>query len=222
MQALDGDATDLGDNTSVWHAQSQTESGTVLDHWIYLFTSGPFVAKVYVAHAAGVDESVATGIASAAAARTAVAWGGGEDEAFPSSVERDLLSHVPAPIAATCQRTNEQANGAVASVGCPLSGGPAWVFYVQFDSKPTMDAFFERTAQSNEDATGTDCEVGPSRSTWSIDGTPYGQVLCNDAGGFAYIEWTDDRVNISSFAYHEELDYADLYEFWATEAGPNP
>jgi hypothetical protein len=130
-----------------------------------------------------------------------------------------LLAHVPAAIRATCVEVEEV--GAVVSVACtPPDPGVDSVRYTQYVSETAMDAAYDAdVAEYGDGADGSSCAEGPATGPYTIGGVTAGRVLCFRDLGRAWIEWTDERLDILSVADRIDANFEELYEWWL-EAGP--
>ncbi|HET7676820.1 MAG TPA: hypothetical protein VFK38_03135 [Candidatus Limnocylindrales bacterium] len=212
----------VGDNGRVYAASVARQDGRYQD-FIFLFTTGNLLAKVFVAAPEGTPAASAASLAAAAQSRMATAIGGGSagGETFPNEAERALLSHVPPAIAAGCERAAEAPTGALASVECRSGSGAGSVAYSAFADRAAMDAVYDASLSNHAaETTGESCQTGPAKGPWSIQGTVYGRLACYPVQNAGFIIWTDERLSIYSSALRADHDWGALYRFWANEAGP--
>lgn len=137
--------------------------------------------------------------------------------------DQKLLGRIPADIAATCKTTAIDPGvypGENARQTCQPTV-MALAVYQQYNTVADMDAVFEKDLGFATDATGDDCQSGPSQTGYTIGSKPAGRVLCYELFGKAAIEWTDERLAVLTTAIGKTLDYGASYEWWLN-AGPNP
>jgi hypothetical protein len=135
--------------------------------------------------------------------------------------EQVLLSHVPEHIAPTCASQEPADSTREAQVSCHPGGNVAEAVYILFDGNNTMNAAFESHQAQFPGATGENCALGPGRGTYKVDGSPAGSLFCDLKDGVAFIEWTDERFAILSIGIGTSATFAPIYNWWASEAGPN-
>lgn len=145
---------------------------------------------------------------------------GATTQAANPAAEQLLLAHVPPPIASTCVTVEPTDPARQAQVGCQPGGSVSDVVYILFNDNASMDTAFNADLANYGNATGEDCAQGPSQGAYTIDGVESGQLFCDETDGKAFIEWTDDRFGILSVGVSTSTDYAELFNWWATDAGP--
>ncbi len=144
-----------------------------------------------------------------------------DQKAFPTEREAVLLSSIPSKTKATCQResADDRAGRAVAGVVC--TSGKVTVYYDQFRTKAAMDAYYARLRSGSGATrdTGTCGQDSTAESTWNIDGTVKGRLLCYESSqGNAVVVWTHDADKILGFALRQDANQAQLAKWWK---GPN-
>jgi hypothetical protein len=131
-----------------------------------------------------------------------------------------LLRHVPAAIRGSCAQAPVGGGGAFVSVLCQPGGGIESVRYTQYVSQTLMQAAYSVDLSTyGAGATGSSCETGPAHGPYSVEGLPAGQVLCFSHLGRAWVEWTDERLDILAAANRIDESFAELYGWWV-DAGP--
>jgi hypothetical protein len=154
---------------------------------------------------------------------------GAIEEDFPNAAELALLEHVPSDsgIQASCAREAEIApTGALAGVTCAADDGTT-LFYYQFDSPDSMAAWYDGIVEDSGAARDTgDCAQDEvAESTWSVEDSEAGRVLCTPSsdGAFRYMFWTSNELGIGSVAATSsnspEIQQA-LFELWSSTLGP--
>jgi hypothetical protein len=138
-----------------------------------------------------------------------------------------LRTAVPPTVLAHCEEavnneTFPAEPGELAGLDCdyPTDGAVDYATYKLFDSRATMNAFYDTFAAgvtSAGSAQGPGCDEGqPGPSTWE-----HGRALCyvfltDDA----QVQWTHDALFIRANAFRDDGDFGPLVEWWR-EAGPN-
>jgi hypothetical protein len=122
---------------------------------------------------------------------------------------RDLLPHIPADIAGTCDSTS--AAGTLVALSCP--GSNVDVTYLLYQDKVSMDAQFNQEANHYAPKAG-DCGdplAWPATGGWSIGAVREGGLSCDQAGATT-IRWTDDRYLVFAYATgHAGVTKEELY-----------
>lgn len=152
---------------------------------------------------------------------------------FPNAEEAALLEHVPEDLRASCSRTSSPTEGATASLVCTSvpgtdNGTPTVVQYSQMQDADAMNAAYDSMVLAlgaTEDSAG-DCESDewPQENEYVVGDDPdapaAGRYVCGLLGGTVpQIAWTDDELDVFSFALRFDTLRTELYEFWTT-AGP--
>jgi TIR domain len=162
---------------------------------------------------------------------------GGKLGPYPDAIERELLLlHIPAPVRKTCTRSvNFDRKVFLRAVACSQVPGKGGVQYMYAHSGSALRAYSQERidgAGLSFPTSGTCARNGTAAETWMRSGaivhverrihSADGRVLCFDAGGRAFIEWTDTSTGIYGSAFRPIGERAELYRWWRTEAGPGP
>jgi Protein kinase domain len=154
-----------------------------------------------------------------------------------------LLPHIPVTFRRTCKLAPKVSKDYLESQVCHPGGGVGSVEYDFTRGRATMQThFFQRLRDQgvpllsdNVITSSGDCAVGDGVRYWmlrnkrggheqlptsvsSSDSRIKGAVLCHQDQHLSWIEWTDDRENIFSFA--RGPDPIALYQWWLTRGGP--
>lgn len=179
----------------------------------------------------GVITAVATLLVAVTGLFTAITQLGGKEEtqanpAAPSvaagvpadETDAQLWSHIPPSLRSTCRRSTDQESGAISAYNC------TWrrivgLQYNLFTSTPELAAGFEEVRQRYglENADGASCPDGNFAGAYE----PGGSMLCFVGDdGVASIVWTDDELDIMSFAWRDDGKLDALYDAWTEGVGP--
>jgi hypothetical protein len=141
-----------------------------------------------------------------------------------SAATQQLLAHVPAAFASTCQPVTLSvagvSQGADAEVACQPTelGGSGLVTYTHYRTQATMQAAFAGLTQG---VPFGDCTSGDSQGSYRQGSQPVGGYACVSAAGQDNFAWTDDRFGILSIASSDTMSLADLYQWWwHSDTGP--
>lgn len=159
------------------------------------------------------------------AGRSLIAWwskDGGISETnarreFPDEYERELVSHVPAAFATTCDRNDFSTYGSRATVYCrPPGGAVDGVWYLALPTKEALDKLVEARAKPWRKIDGSCRRTGGAPAV-----RPYrdGVRVCYESGDVAWVEWSDDQLLIFAYAKLKGSLF-DLYDWWLKSAGP--
>jgi serine/threonine-protein kinase len=164
-----------------------------------------------------------------------------ETAAFTESEER-LLPHVPDELRGDCRPARPLTDDFDATISCQPGGPVTRVTYSHALSGFLLTDFL-LSAMTRAGLTATSpptleglCSTGdiPSINSTAPVGLSgrtevpeeltrderLGYVLCDERGGRARIEWTTNEIGVYAIATGEEL--GPLYEWWRTDAGPEP
>ncbi len=141
-----------------------------------------------------------------------------------STATRQLLAHVPAGFASTCQPVTVSAagvsQGADAEVACQPTelGGSGLLTYTHYRTQAAMQAAFAGLTQG---VPFGDCTSGDSQGSYRQGSQPVGGYACVSTAGQGNFAWTDDRFGILSIAASDTMSLADLYQWWwHSDTGP--
>jgi hypothetical protein len=158
----------------------------------------------------------------------------GQNVARPSSTpqtttgsraaSRQLLTHVPTGLAPSCTAISVPApdatQGADAEIACHPGtiGSPADVLYVHYRRPGAVRNVYASLAPGLPSG---DCTSTPGQGPYSVDSQPAGQLACyvSKTGQNVYL-WTDNRLAILVYAESNNMTFADLYQWWLYDAGP--
>lgn len=130
-----------------------------------------------------------------------------------------LWSHIPAELRSTCERSTSGEPGAVSAYNCTYRR-VIGIQYDLFPSTPELAAAYEAVKRQYlpNGAAGEACSDG------GFDGAyePGGSLLCFvDEHGGASIVWSDDELDILSFAWRtDDGTLRALYDAWQEGVGP--
>jgi hypothetical protein len=135
-----------------------------------------------------------------------------------------LLNHVPSDIRSTCVDSTATTD-ILASVDCTADSDAIAVSYTLYPDMASMDAAFDGFKEGmGSDATAGSCSdttAWPKSDTYTVSDVHAGRYLCVFLGEEPNFMWTDERINVFSWAWHNNNDAARLYDFWLNDAGPN-
>ncbi len=141
-----------------------------------------------------------------------------------NTATQQLLAHVPAGFASTCQPVTVSAagvsQGADAEVACQPAelGGSGLLTYTHYRTQAAMQAAFAGLAQG---VPFGDCTSGDSQGSYRQGSQPVGGYACVSTAGQGNFAWTDDRFGILSIAASDTMSLADLYQWWwHSDTGP--
>jgi hypothetical protein len=148
---------------------------------------------------------------------------GGEATALTEGVPADetdaqLWSHIPPSLRSTCRRSTDQEGDAISAYNC------TWrrivgLQYNLFPSTPELADGFEKVRHRYglENADGASCPDGNFEGPYA----PGGSMVCFVGDdGVASIVWTDDALDIMSFAWRDDGKLDALYDAWTEGVGP--
>jgi hypothetical protein len=154
----------------------------------------------------------------------AAAAGNTSNTSNASAATRQLLTHVPAAFAGTCQPVALSAAGASpgadAEVACQPAelGGSGLVTYTHYRTQAAMQAAFAGLTQG---VPFGDCTSGDSQGSYRQGSPLVGGYACVSTAGQDNFAWTDDRFGILSIASSDTMSLADLYQWWwHSDTGP--
>ena len=183
----------------------------------------------------GVITAVATLLVAVTGLVTAITQLGGKDDTQPNAAasavsaasngvpadETDALlwSHIPESLRSTCRRSTDQEAGAISAYNC------TWrrivgLQYNLFTSTPELADGFEEVRQRYglEDADGASCPDGNFEGPYE----PGGRMVCFVGDdGVASIVWTDDELDVMTFAWRDDGKLDALYDAWTEGVGPD-
>jgi predicted Ser/Thr protein kinase len=131
----------------------------------------------------------------------------------------ELEGLVPRAIRANCRPAEAPSSAATASISC--LDGPVGVTYSRFSERGAMYRTFQDSARSLGIESGSCATDIRAEAAYTIGGEPTGQLVCYRETNRSHIEWTDDRTLIYATGTRPDIADQTLYEWWATEAGPN-
>jgi hypothetical protein len=147
-------------------------------------------------------------------------------QAAPAS--QRLLARVPAGFAATCTPTNvtaaDASHGADAEVVCQPKAAavPGDIFYQHYRTSGQLQNAYSGLTRGLPSG---DCTSSPGQTTYSVGSPPQpaGDLACfvNNAGQRVFV-WTDSRLDILSVAASNSMTFANLYQWWNRDSGPEP
>jgi hypothetical protein len=147
------------------------------------------------------------------------------EEAFPNADEKRLLDHVKAALRPSCQRADRFYADEIESVSCGGDAAP-FVDYTLFPSVDELRAAYVDDVASSESppVTGGTCAGANYDETYSVGGAVAGRLQCttrtSSARHYKVIEWTRESLQILGYISSETGSWAQLIDFWKTEAGP--
>ena len=207
--------------------------GTDTNGFAFLMHHGNIAAKVWISGVDGnVSPSDAGEIAQAAADRMVKALGaepvptpGGSPgpSADPADVA-ELLSHVPAAVAADCvadDAEREAGYGELARVVCPQSD-VASILFSLYDTEESLDSEFDvavMVAQIVGWEPADSCEAGGYEGTWRLGEETAGRLLCTVQLGTANVVWSHPATRILSTIRQTDGDPEAAWQLWLA-AGP--
>jgi serine/threonine-protein kinase len=156
--------------------------------------------------------------------------------------DEELLPHIPEELRADCRHARRLTDDFDATISCQPGGPVARVTYshaksgfLLFDFLLSSITRAGLTVSAPLSLTGL-CSTGdiPSLNSTApaglrgrkevpealARGERLGYVLCDERGGRPRIEWTTDEIGVYAIATGDELE--PLYEWWQTDAGPEP
>ena len=186
-------------------------------------------ATAFLQTGTGLLTAVATLLAAIAGLATAFAQLRGDDStpAAAQSValvpgdpsDEQLMSHIPASLRSTCRRSTDAEAGSVAAFNCN-SRRVVNLQYNLFPSKSELVAGYDEVKRRYglaADTPGESCREGRFEGEY----VPGGSLLCFvDDDGVAAIVWSDDELDILTFAWRDDGNLPALYDAWREGVGP--
>jgi pSer/pThr/pTyr-binding forkhead associated (FHA) protein len=152
----------------------------------------------------------------------------GTVEAGLTPEQEALLAYVPEPLQATCVGNTPGAEellpGHVAGLHCPTADG-IQLFYDAYDSTESMNAAYDGFAVGDVPRGEGDCSAAfPGEGSYTVADATAGRVVCFTGTDpvAPVMWWTTDAINVLASAQWEGHTDRELYDWWATDAGPNP
>jgi hypothetical protein len=139
-----------------------------------------------------------------------------------------LLARVPAGFAASCAPIHVSAadasRGADAEVVCQpkAAGVPGDIVYQHYRVSGQLQEAYSGLTRGLPSG---NCTSSPGQTTYSAGSPPQpvGDLACfvNSAGQLVFV-WTDSRLGIVSIAASDSMTFANLYQWWNRDSGPEP
>jgi hypothetical protein len=139
-----------------------------------------------------------------------------------------LLARVPAGFAATCTPIHvtaaDASHGADAEVVCQpkAAGVPGDIFYQHYRASGQLQNVYSGLTRG---LSSGDCTSSSGQTTYSVGSPPQpgGDLACfvSNAGQRVFV-WTDSRLHILGVAASDSMTFANLYQWWSRDSGPEP
>lgn len=131
--------------------------------------------------------------------------------------ERDLGAMIPLTIRPYCRRGPQLASASRANIFCQVTPDEG-VGYSLFSSAVDAEAWYS-TPPSGDPSKACGKAASGSSSYRNSDKQTVGNIKCYFSKGKAWIEWTNDQVDVYAYAYRTDKNWQALFTFW-TGAGP--
>ena len=137
-----------------------------------------------------------------------------------------LFSRIPPNVAENCEaHPNNDFRLITAECLMPEDSEVDYVAYTLAVDADEYAGYYERLIEAlgiTETDAGSCPDAIPSEETYTIGGEDVGLLACTVGdGGHAIMIWTDDRLQIVSYAERRDDDIEALYEWWTgPESGP--
>lgn len=133
--------------------------------------------------------------------------------------DEQLLSYIPPAFHSTCRRSTDAEPGAVSAFNC-THRRIVGLQYNLFSSETELAAGFEevkaRYGLAGETPGGS-CAEGRFEGEY----VPGGSLICFvGEDGVAAIVWTDDELDVMTFAWRDDGNLRALYDAWREGVGP--
>ena len=142
-----------------------------------------------------------------------------------SGAQHELRSHIPGSIWPTCGAPRYPEETAVAAFNCKYREivGLQYNLFASSQELETAYQGVKRRYGLAGSTNATSCDKGRFEGVYRVAGGDVGHVLCfiDRPGQSASIVWTDDRLDIMSFAWRDDLELAPLFEVWQKGLGPS-
>jgi hypothetical protein len=186
-------------------------------------------AGAFLQTTTGLVTGVATLLAAIVGLITAVTQLRGDD-AQPAAAEsvarvpgdpsdEQLLSYIPPAFHSTCRRSTDAEPGAVSAFNC-THRRIVGLQYNLFSSTTELATGFEEVKERYGlagDAPGGSCPEGRFEGEY----VPGGSLICFvGEDGVAAIVWTDDELDVMTFAWRDDGNLPALYDAWREGVGP--
>ncbi len=146
-----------------------------------------------------------------------------------ATASQQLLARVPPGFAASCKPISvpaaDASQGADAEVVCQPGaiGGGGYVRYVHYRKPGALQNAY---AGLTRGLPSGNCTSAAGQGSYSLRSSsqPAGELACfvnSKTGQHVYL-WTDSRLAILSIAASEGMTFADLYQWWQGDSGPEP
>jgi len=206
--------------------------------------SGDARLRSFLRSGTGILTAIATLAAAIAGLVTALSQFGGGGSAQPSAApaaattpgaattvivesdaQRELRSRIPSSIWPTCGPPVDPEEGSVAACNCKYRE-IVRLQYNLFASSQELETAYEVVTRRYGLAgapTGNSCDAGKFEGVYRVAGREAGHLLCfvDDPGHVAAIVWTDDGLDILSFAWRSDQNLPALFEAWQKGVGPD-
>ncbi|NUR85965.1 MAG: hypothetical protein HOY71_17945, partial [Nonomuraea sp.] len=181
--------------------------------------------QLVLASTEGIDaKSLGSWWVSKQSTPTRLAWAMAPD--FPTPEERKLKALIPVPKGAVCMRPSPErmrADGPTATVvgvACGPTRGAREVYYYQFRDVTAMQRNYQGGGLMNGAACDEKTKGFTGEQSYDIDKKPAGRLRCGVNAQGRFLTWTDERLNIQTFAYGG-ADPKTFYDWWENDSGPN-
>jgi hypothetical protein len=195
--------------------------------------------KTFLTSGPGLITAAATLIVAITGLITAITQlSGGEESASPAAKEasagptvtealdpseRELRSRIPEQIRASCARPRNPEPAAIAAVNCTYRA-IVGLQYNLFASGAELEADYREVKQRyglTGSLAGGSCAEGPFEGDYLAGNRVAGHLVCFVGDdGVAAIVWTDELLDIMSFAWRDDGNLRALFDAWAEGVGP--
>jgi hypothetical protein len=162
--------------------------------------------------------------ASARESTTAPVAAAATNAAVEGDAQRELRSHIPSTIWLTCGVPRDPEPGAVAAFNCKYREivGLQYNLFASTQELETDYKDVKRRYGLARSLPGKSCGAGEFEGAYRVSGRAVGHVLCfvDKPSHVASIVWTDDRLDIMSFAWRDDALLSALFESWRKGVGP--
>jgi hypothetical protein len=191
-----------------------------LGGWVFLGSAGSAASST-----SGANTSPGQGSPAGQTSVGQTPAGHTQDGGQADTASRQLLARVPQGLAASCTSATVSAadasQGANAEVVCSPQGthSPHFVSYTHYREPALLQGAY---ASLTHGVPSGNCTSASGQDSYTLGTTgSAGDLACyvNGVGQNAFL-WTDNRLDILSYAASPSMTFADLYRWWQGDSGP--